>query len=330
MAIKPHEFFEKRTGQGLAVTGERTGTPEEGPRDVRPLPPSRVASRGFSSGSLRLGRSGSPPQGRDAGRPTVSVIVPTHNRPAQLAETLKSILVQSWHDFEIIVVNDAGVDVSPIIGHLNQGNRITSLRHHANRGLAAARNTGIRAAAGKYIAYLDDDDLFYPQHLEMLVTFLEATSFKVAYSDAYRAHQELRDGKYEVTGRDLPYSFDFDYDRILVRNYIPVLCFVHEKSCFQDVGLFDESLKVLEDWDLWIRMSRKHKFAHVKQVTCEFSWREDGSTMSSAKHLDFVHTSEKIYKKYAEHVAGKPHVHDAQKDRMEHLRELVRPLLDRR
>ncbi|MGE5799190.1 MAG: glycosyltransferase, partial [Syntrophaceae bacterium] len=240
---------------------------------------------------------------REASRPVtnpplVSVIVPTYNRPDQLVAALKSILAQTYRNVEIIVVNDCGTDVEPRISSLNQDRSITYVKHGKNRGLAAARNTGIKVARGKYIAYLDDDDLFYPPHVETLVRALESGEYKVAYTDAYRAHQEKRNGEYAVTKRDVPYSFDFDYDRILTTNFIPVLCFMHERACVEETGLFDESLKRLEDWDMWIRMSRKFKFAHIKELTCEFSWRTDGTTMSSGQMDEFVEARKRIADKY--------------------------------
>ena len=230
--------------------------------------------------------------------PLVSVIVPTYNRPDQLEETIKSIRAQTYPNVEIIVVNDCGADVEERITTLNRDRTITYVKHGTNRGLAAARNTGIKVARGKYIAYLDDDDLFYPRHVETLVRALEGSDYRVAYTDAHRAHQEKRNGRYVVTKRDVPYSFDFDYDRILQTNFIPVLCFMHERSCVEETGLFDESLKRLEDWDMWIRMSRKFKFAHIKELTCEFSWRTDGTTMSSGQAEEFVEARKRIAEKH--------------------------------
>ena len=107
-----------------------------------------------------------------AGAPKVSVIVPTHNRPDRLEETLRSILAQTLQDAEIIVVNDNGIDVGHVVARCRGGMEIVHLRHNANRGLAAARNTGLRHARGRYIAYLDDDDIFLPDHLQTLADFL--------------------------------------------------------------------------------------------------------------------------------------------------------------
>jgi glycosyltransferase involved in cell wall biosynthesis len=239
------------------------------------------------------------PSGPAPNCPTASVIVPTFNRPAMLLETLRSILTQSYQDFEIIVINDAGEDVTAALATLGDIQKIRHLRHKENKGLAAARNTGIKAARGKYIAYLDDDDIFQSNHLQTLVEHLEATQGDVAYTDAYRAHQRKNGDAYEVFARDVPYSFEFNYDRILEKNFIPVLCFMHRKTCWEAVGGFDESLPVLEDWDLWIRMSRLYDFTHIAKVTCEFRWRTDGSTMSLACNEKFARTKDIIMAKLA-------------------------------
>jgi hypothetical protein len=255
----------------------------------------------------------------------VSVIMPTFNRPEMLAAAIDSVRRQNLQNFEVVVVNDAGVDVDAVVSKRNKSRKITYVRHGHNRGLAAARNTGIKLARGQYIAYLDDDDLFYPDHLQTLVHCLENQDCSVAYTDAHRAHQQVQDGKTVVTHRDLPFSVDFDHDRILVGNFIPVLCVMHRRSCLDETGLFDESLTTHEDWDMWIRMSRKSRFAHIRKVTCEFSWRTDGTTMTSRKQRDFLRTLEAIYKKTGLLVEAKPHVQLA---RTQYLEEKKRLILD--
>jgi len=121
--------------------------------------------------------------------PLVSVIVPTLNRPAMLRDALASIAAQTYSSIEIIIVNDGGIDVESVVSRFSPQHRIVYLKHATNKGLAAARNTGLRVASGDYIAYLDDDDVYYPDHIETLVTFLLASGSKVAYTDAYQADQ---------------------------------------------------------------------------------------------------------------------------------------------
>ena len=171
-----------------------------------------------------------PPLPPPPGAPKVSVVIPTHDRPMFLARALQSVLEQTLQDFEILVANDRGIDVSSVIERFSSRARIIYLAEPAGKGIAAARNSGMRAASGKYIAHLDDDDLFHADHLESLVTFLERTGNKAAYTDAWRAEEELADGQYKVVRRDVLYSADWDNDRILVQNFVPTLCFMHERN----------------------------------------------------------------------------------------------------
>lgn len=248
---------------------------------------------------------------KDRNIPTVSVIIPTYNRPDRLSRALKSVLGQTFRNFEIIVINDGGNDVKGVIDFLNKDSYILYVNKSKNQGLSSARNTGLKLARGKYIAYLDDDDLFYPDHLETLVGFLESTSYRVAYSDAYRTVYQNSDIISNIIDKSVFYSGEFDKERIFVENFIPVLCFVHEKSCIDEVGMFDESLTSHEDWEFWIKMSLKFPIGHVAKITCEFTTIID-TVKESQKRKDFLSTLKIIYDRYREHVIGKPNILQAQ------------------
>jgi len=252
--------------------------------------------------------------------PLVSVIVPTYNRPDTLRRAIASILDQTYQNLEIVVANDGGADVADVIRQCNIRGNITYLSHVTHRGQGVARNTALRAARGKYIAYLDDDDMYYSDHIEQLVTALETTEYKVAHTEAHRAHQEKRDGRYVEIQKTNPYPGDVNHEELLVRNLVPVLCVMHEKACLDDVGYFDEALPTHEDWDLWIRMSRRYRFLHVQQVTAQVTWRTDGSTMTSQRRREFVTVPPLIYEKYRHFAADKPAVQAEQRKRLEKLR----------
>lgn len=236
--------------------------------------------------------------------PTVSVIVPTFNRPHMLINALNSIMDQSYKNYEIIVVNDGGEDVTEIINQIPCSN-ITYISHPENRGMAAARNTALKIAKGKYIAYLDDDDIYYSNHLEILVNFLEKNDYKVAYTDPYVVYQSNNNGLYETIDKGLIFTCDFDRDRLLYNNYITTLCIMHELSCIDRVGMFDESFNVCEDWDLWIRLARNYDFYHINKFTCEFYRRSDSSNITH-KRSDMARARLKLFKKYKKYVLGKP------------------------
>ena len=180
---------------------------------------------------------------RTTTQPLVSVIIPTKDRPEMLAQAVQSVLNQTFPDIEIIVINDGGIDVQNVLYALNLKRNIHLSETRSKSRSFRRRNTGIYAASGKYIAYLDDDDTYHPSHVETLVNFLENSEHKVAYTDAVMAEQQKQDGKYVTTNRTVPYSLDFDTEKILVNNFIPILCLMHEKSCLDETGAFDVNLR---------------------------------------------------------------------------------------
>lgn len=244
--------------------------------------------------------------------PMVSIIVPTFNRPEMLRCALQSILVQTYTNFEIIVVNDGGEDIQELLGPLNTRNNIVYLQHETTRERSAARNSGLKAARGKYIAYLDDDDRYYPDHLRVLVNFLESSRVKVAYSDAYRAVETFENNTYVVKQRQLLYSSAFDPNRLLVENLFPNLCIMHAKECTSTVGMFDETYQTHEDWEMWLRMSREYTFHHIPVITAEYSYRNDKTNTSTARLAEFNETRVRIYQQYRHFAQLNPPVIEAQ------------------
>jgi glycosyltransferase involved in cell wall biosynthesis len=251
--------------------------------------------------------------------PLVSVIIPTFSRPAMLREAIESVLQQTFKDFEIIVINDGGSDISELISGFSSP-RIVHVHHETSRERSAARNSGLALARGKYISYLDDDDIFYPRHLEGLLEVIQATAKKVAYSDANCAQQILEDGQYKITARQRHPSGNYQRDRLLGCNFIPILCLIHEKACLEAAGPFDPALSTHEDWDLWIRLSRHFDFVHLKEVTCEFRQRSDGSSTTGSRQEDFLRTAKLIHSRYQMYVGGNPEIRRQQRDVIQHLR----------
>ena len=215
--------------------------------------------------------------------PAISVIVPTRDRPGMLAVALESLAKQTFHDFEVLVVNDAGVDVSALVERFAQRLSVRLLTHEHLKGVAAARNTGIRAATGKYLAYLDDDDYYFEHHLAALHAFLRNNEYRVAYTNARQDIQELRDGTYHTVDTDTPYSKDFSRLRMCRGNLTPVLCVMHDRACIERSGLFAEYLAAHEDWDFWMRMAQHYEFAHLPILTCAYTTRLDNSSLSTGR-----------------------------------------------
>ena len=221
--------------------------------------------------------------------------MPTYNRPDLLVQAVTSVLSQTQAKLELLVINDGGVEVTDVLSTMNDP-RVRILEHSGRRGQAAARNTGLKAAQGRYIAYLDDDDLYYPQHLEVLSQVIEGTG--VAYADAWRV---FIDKNGHETGRDVPFRHDFDRDLLLVTNYIPLPCLMHERSCLEKTGLFDEELGSLEDWELIIRLSRQYDFIHVTEFTSEYRKFKGSASVTRAGMDQSLAITEKIHARYRKH-----------------------------
>jgi glycosyltransferase involved in cell wall biosynthesis len=211
----------------------------------------------------------------------ISIIIPTYNRPSTLINLLNSIQSQTYTDYEVIVVNDAGDPIEYVL-EIFTTIPITYVRHSENKGTASCRNTGIKASKGKYLTYVDDDDILYSHHLETLVKLLQ--NCKVAYTDSYQAIQEKQpDGLYKTVDRKVSHSYDVSHIMLLKKNWIPMLCVMHARECIYRAGNFDEYLRTLEDWDFLIRLSKYYKFNHSKVKSCEYAWRNDGSTKTSRR-----------------------------------------------
>jgi glycosyltransferase involved in cell wall biosynthesis len=181
--------------------------------------------------------------------PRVSVVVSHYDRQALLVEALESIAAQTYRDFESIVVNDHGADSAAIAERF--GARYDY--RDRNRGVAATRNRGVELARGELIAYLDDDDLWTPDHLEGLVGALDAAApsgAALAYGDAevWRVEGGL------VAAR-LPLAVPFDYADLARDDFIVPGATLHTRALYDEIGPFDESLFVSDDWDWLLRVA---------------------------------------------------------------------------
>lgn len=230
--------------------------------------------------------------------PLVSVIIPTKDRPEMLLEAVESALSQSYQNVEAVVINDGGHDVQHALYSLPNSSKITYIHLLQNFERSTARNCGLSLAHGQYIAYLDDDDIFYYNHIEIVLKQIMSSKYKVAYSDSLMAQQSSHNGKYKTYRKFCQYSKKFNYEQLLIDNYIPILCLVHEKKCLDKTGYFDNKISTHEDWDLWIRLSMYYKFLHIKNITSEFRVRNDNTNTSNSKFPKFLETYKYIYNKY--------------------------------
>ena len=205
----------------------------------------------------------------------------------------------------MIVVDDCSTDDTPeVCAHIPG---IRYVRLDANRGLANARNVGIAESSSEFIAFLDDDDLHYAEHLPTLTAAAEPFPNRVAwYSDAVSAFVRIGEsGMLETTSRQRLFSHDFDLELLMIDNYIPLPTLLMHRELFLDVGGFDTDFDLFEDWEFLIRLSRRGNFLHVPRVTCEIRHIEGGGsiTMQQPEGSDaFRDAKRQVWRKHADEV----------------------------
>jgi glycosyltransferase involved in cell wall biosynthesis len=185
--------------------------------------------------------------------PKVSIIIPTYNRLPMLKEAVDSVLTQGFEDMELIVVDDGSTDGTA--EEIKQyGGRVKLIQHSANRGVSAARNRGILHGRGKYVAFLDSDDLWVKGKLKIQVAFLDDNPhYPLCYTDEIwirkgkRVNPMLKHAKYS----------GWIFEKCLPLCIISPSSVMMRKTLFSKVGLFDEALPVCEDYDFWLRVSAR-------------------------------------------------------------------------
>jgi len=212
-----------------------------------------------------------------------------------LKQSIKSILQQTYQNFEIVVINDGGQDIAEIV----EDPRIVYLQHAKSKGPAAARNLGLEAAKGNYIAYLDDDDSYLTNHLETLHDKIHTSDYGLVYS---RCVQKTLSEDAKVIKVTPSYGIPFNIDTLLVINITPTLCVLHKKECIDKVGYFDTTLTTHEDWDLWIRIALKYPVCYVPTLTCTYT-RKVNSSLTFTDRRDFDKTRKVLYNKYREYAS---------------------------
>ncbi|HVS02878.1 MAG TPA: PIG-L family deacetylase [Thermoanaerobaculia bacterium] len=230
----------------------------------------------------------------------ISVVVRTCDRPDLLAEALGSLAAGTHPPLEVVLVNDGGAAPE---APSRLPFPVVRVDHPQRLGRAAAANAGVAAASGDWVAFLDDDDLAYPEHLATLAGMVRGAGVRVAYTDAAVVVYALGATGWEPVERRLPYSRDFDAELLLVDNYIPFNTLLIERSLLTEVGPFDPELPFFEDWDLLLRLAARVTFHHLPRVTCEYRHFRGGSHVLGERpreRPDFVAMKQRVIARHHE------------------------------
>ncbi len=244
-------------------------------------------------------------------QPLVSVIIPTYKRSRRLAGAIESALNQTHGAIEVIVVDDNGQDNpwakknEDLVKGYGRSNLIF-IQHPVNQGASAARNTGITAARGEYIAFLDDDDRWLPDKIEKQVAVIKALPDDYAVVDTGFESIGIND-KVKVV---LPKLSGFIYQDLLVKHrgrapkLSTVLC---RKKVLIEVGLFDPALPARQDLDLYLRIARTYKFYNLNEPLAVISKNSPDRISGSLKKR--IEGHDIFYIKYLKDLKKAPQIH---------------------
>lgn len=205
----------------------------------------------------------------------VSVIIPTYNRAQYIAEAIDSVLNQTYQDFEIIIVDDGSTDNTKEIikPYLDDYSNKIRYFYQKNKGISAARNMAINKAREDYIAFLDSDDRWLPEKLEKQMKVIKDENINFVYSAMYVENNG------RMTNRIIPANPATDFLGLLTKNQsIAMATTIIKKEYITKTGMFDETLTVSVDYDLWLRVLLKYKVKYLKEPLTIYREHADNIT----------------------------------------------------
>ena len=214
-------------------------------------------------------------------QPVVSVIMPTYNRADYLKRSVQSVLDQTFTDFEIILVNNYSTDDTLNVISAFNDDRIKVIDFKNDGIIAKSRNQGIKQSVGKYIAFLDDDDLWCPDKLELQIKYLEEhPEFGLVYSNALIIDEHgnrkdlLMDSRQAKTGQVFP--------DLLYENFVPILTVLMRRELVETNGSLNEDpcIRGAEDYEYWLRAALKFDFGYIDEPLALY--RVHGECVSGA------------------------------------------------
>lgn len=227
----------------------------------------------------------------------ISVVLPVYNQPSLLREALQSVQKQSLKDIEVVVIDDGSeADISNIVNRFGKWAR--HIRHEESQGAAAARNTGIKHANGKFIAFLDADDLWKPTKLEKQLSVFENADDNVGlvYTGFIQYEIDGTEWKRYPEARGSIYVDELERDRIHPTSTVMI-----RQNILEEVGGFDTELPSRQDYDLWLRLTEHYKVDYVDEILVDKREQPDSISKDFESRIEGDHAVfEKVKKRSAE------------------------------
>lgn len=228
----------------------------------------------------------------------VSVVIASYNMGKYLPTAVHSVLSQTYPHLEINIVDDGSTDDTPEV--MRQFSENPRVRYHRqpNGGQAKAKNKGIAEAKGNYIAFLDADDLWTPDKLEKQLPLFDGFN-KVGV--IYTNFQCIDEKGNPLPTPKRPYYTGKISSRLIIENFVTGMSSIVKRECFDAVGLFDESLPMGIDYDLWLRISTKYEFEFLDEAT--YLYRQWPGQMSHNHNIRYE-CALRIMKRFLEQNPG--------------------------
>jgi glycosyltransferase involved in cell wall biosynthesis len=231
--------------------------------------------------------------------PKVSVVIPTHNRVERLGRAIRSALAQTFSDVEVLIADDASKDRTGDMV-LGMGDpRVRYFRHATNLGVSAARNTAISHARGEFVAFLDDDDEWLPEKLQIQLDHIENARKSVGllcggYYEVDRSSNRIA----EIT----PTEHGWVFESLLRQGYFNHTSTILVRAeCFARVGLFDVAFRYGEDFDMWLRIAKEYEVDFVPAPVARRHLEPDGLTQDYNAIASGTEAHLRKYRAFFEH-----------------------------
>ncbi len=222
----------------------------------------------------------------NVGAPLVSIVIPVYNREKFIGRAINSVLQQSYKNLELIIVDDCSHDDSLKVIRSFKDKRIKVIALEQNSGANVARNKGIMASRGEYIAFQDSDDEWLPDKLFKQIAYMQQNDCKACYCP-YELHDE------DITVVPQDYLDRDKYEKrinalLTYTNAIGTPCLIVEKAVLQNVGGFDEEMPSMQDYELAIRIAQCYKIGYCPEILVKVYRQKDSITMQKDRHRKAV------------------------------------------
>ena len=227
-------------------------------------------------------------QQAERARPLVSILIRTVDRSAWLREALQSCANQTYDNLEVVVIEDGAEKSRAIVEEFSDRLAIRYRATGERVGRARAGNIALAEARGEWLNFLDDDDLFFADHVEVLVDAVERSKVAGAYSLAWETQTEFLDKQHAHYEEILHITRHYQpFDRLVLwhHNYLPIQAVMFSRRLFEQHGGFDEDMDQLEDWNLWTRYTLEDDFVLVEKTTSKYRVPADSHVAAERQAL---------------------------------------------